>query len=96
MRALVTAALKNRTAVTPTLVSTERLARMNGTAAPSTPRDASLLPRLYRDVIWQAARGTARADYAAPLSHAPPQSSPNPPAPTRASPAPPMSRRCGR
>jgi imidazolonepropionase-like amidohydrolase len=56
---IVAHALATGTANTPTLVTTERLSRMDRYDRLREEPDALLLPRMYRDVIWSPRAGLA-------------------------------------
>jgi imidazolonepropionase-like amidohydrolase len=64
MREIVKAALARGTAITPTLVSLERLSRMDDRDSLLREPDALLLPRYFRDVVWTPPADLTPEDYA--------------------------------
>jgi imidazolonepropionase-like amidohydrolase len=64
MREIVKAALARGTAITPTLVSLERLSKMEDRTSLLREPDALLLPRYFRDVVWTAPADLTPDDYA--------------------------------
>lgn len=64
MDEILSVALERGTALTPTLVTHERMSRMNEHAKLTQEPDALLLPRYFRDIVWAPRDDLTVEDYA--------------------------------